>query len=358
MNIRKILRWCTPLIPAAAGLLCLGVCRLFPAVAERVFARGVLRGLSAVLGTITQYIPFSLAELLVVAALPVLIVLAVWAIRRPAVRGTVLRGCAWCVSSAFLLYLLMHGIQYARLPLAEQMGLSVSHTSSVERLADLTAFFAEKAAAARAACKEDAQGCLRLSVTTGEALKSGGEGYERLGARYPFLRGTVDRAKGVVLSHWWSYTGITGMYFPLTAEANVNVDVPVDEMLMTISHELAHTRGYAHEDECNFLGILACVNHPDVEWQYAGWLAAYQYPADALYAADADAWREATAVCSEGMRCDLARRAAYWSGFEGPVEDISAEVNHTFIQVNGDSDGIARYGQVTALLMAYYADGV
>jgi len=358
MNIRKILRRLLPLIPAAAGLLCLGVCRLFPAVAEWVFARGVRRGLSALLGTVTGFLPFSLAELLVVTALPAAVALVVRAVRRPAVRAKLLRGCAWCVSSAFLLYLLMHGLQYARLPLSEQMGLSVSHSSSVERLADLTAYFAEKASAARAACKEDAQGCMRLSTTTGEVLKSGGEGYARLAVRYPFLRGTADRAKGVVLSHWWSYTGITGMYFPLTAEANVNVDVPADEMLMTISHELAHTRGYAHEDECNFLGILACVNHPAVEWQYAGWLAAYQYTADALYAADADAYYDVAARCSDGMRRDLARRAAYWSGFEGPVEEISAEVNNAFIQVNGDSDGIARYGQVTALLMAYYADGV
>lgn len=358
MKFRVMLRRLCPLVPAVAGVLCLGVCRLFPAVAEWVFARGVLRGLSAVLGTVTQYVPFSLAELLVVLALPAVVGLAVWAVCRPAVRMKMLRGCAWCLSSAFLLYVLMHGAQYARLPLAQQMGLSVSHESSVERLAHLTAYFAENASAARVECKEDAQGCLRLPVTTSEALKSGGEGYVRLAERYPFLHGAVNRAKGVVLSHWWSYTGITGMYFPLTAEANVNVDVPPDEMLMTVSHELAHTRGYAHEDECNFLGILACVNHPAVEWQYAGWLAAYQYTADALYAADADAWREVAALCSDGVRRDLARRAAYWSSFEGPVEEISAEVNNAFIQANGDSDGVARYGQVTALLMAYYADGV
>ena len=188
MNIRKILRRLLPLIPAAAGLLCLGVCRLFPAVAEWVFARGVRRGLSALLGTVTGFLPFSLAELLVVTALPAAVALVVWAVRRPAVRAKLLRGCAWCVSSAFLLYLLMHGLQYARLPLSEQMGLSVSHSSSVERLADLTAYFAEKASAARAECKEDAQGCMRLSTTTGEVLKSGGEGYARLAEQYPELK--------------------------------------------------------------------------------------------------------------------------------------------------------------------------
>ncbi len=357
MNIRKIGRWLLPLLPAAVGGVCLLICRLFPSVAETVFARGVFCAVSAVLATLTQHLPFSLAELLAVTALPLTVWLVVRAVRRRAVQRLV-RGCAWAISAAFLAYLLLHGLQYSRRPLAEQMGFTVRNSSSVERLAELTAFFADKAAAARAACKEDALGCLRLTDTMGNTLKSGGEGYTRLSEQHPFLRGTVHRAKGVALSHWWSYTGITGMYFPFTAEANVNVDIPPDELLMTVAHELAHTRGFAHEDECNFLGILACVNHPVAEWQYAGWLAAYRYTADALYAADTDAWREAAARCSDGMRRDLARRAAYWSSFEGPVEELSAEVNNAFIQANGDSDGIARYGQVVALLMAYYADGV
>lgn len=358
MNVRKIGRYLLPFSPAVAGLFCLLLCRLFPAVAEQVFARGVLRGLSALLGTLTGWFPFSLAELLVLSALPAGVLLAVWAVCRPAVRVRLLRGCVWGVSAAFLLYLLMHGLQYARRPLAEQMGLTVSESGSVERLAAATAFFAEKAAAARAECAEDAEGCMSLPTTVEEALKSGGAGYARLAEKHPFLKGTVCRAKRVMLSRPWSYTGITGMYFPFTAEANVNVDVPADELLVTITHELAHTRGFAHEDECNFLGILACVHHPQSEWQYAGWLAAYQYTANALYAADVAAWRETAAGCSEGMRRDLARRAAYWSQFEGPVEEFSTEVNNAFIQANGDSDGVARYGKVTALLLAYYADGV
>ncbi len=81
--------------------------------------------------------------------------------------------------------------------------------------------------------------------------------------------------KPVQLSHWWSYTGITGMYFPFFAEANVNIDVPDSGIPATAAHELAHTRGFAREDECNFLAYLACIHHSSGDVRYSGYLSAY-----------------------------------------------------------------------------------
>ena len=355
--MRRILRRFSPLLPAVAALVCLLVCRLFPAVAERVFARGVFRALAALIGRLTQYVPFSLAECLAVAALPLAVGVIVWAVRRRAWRR-LLRVLAWVLSWALLLYMLMHGLQYHRRPLAEQMDMQTQASGSVERLAALTAFFAEQASAARLFCEEDEAGCMRLTAPLTDTLKSGGAGYAVLEEQYPFLRGTVIRTKGVKLSHWWSYTGITGMYFPFLAEANINVDAPDTALPVTITHELAHTRGYAHEDECNFLGILAAVNHPDPAWQYAGWLEAYMYTADALFAADVEAFLSTRALCSEGMLRDLACRATYWKAFDGGVQEMSNQVNDTFIRVNGDAEGVARYDQVTALLLSYYGESV
>ena len=125
---------------------------------------------------------------------------------------------------------------------------------------------------------------------------------------------------------------------------------------MTVAHELAHTRGYAHEDECNFLGILCCIAHPAADWQYSGWLSAYIYLSNSLYDSDRQRWQSAAAVSEEVAR-DLAARRAYWKQFEGPVQEASTKVNDTFIRVNGDKEGVARYDQVTALLILWYRAG-
>lgn len=76
-------------------------------------------------------------------------------------------------------------------------------------------------------------------------MRQAGEGYKALDDRYSFLWGTVNRGKPVKLSHWWSYTQITGMYFPFFAEGNINVDQPDCDIPVTAAHELAHTRGFA-----------------------------------------------------------------------------------------------------------------
>lgn len=352
MQLRKLFRWAVCLTPAGVAAALGILCRLWPQMTETLFSRGIFRWLSAVLGTLTQYIPLSLTECLAVAAAPVLILLLILMIRRK--KG--LRTFCGTLSALLLLYMLMHGLNYYRLPLTGQLDLEQGDPVTVEELEELCRYLAAKASAARQECREDENGVMTLSASLSDTLKAGGEGYRALEETYPFLSGAVDRAKGVKLSHWWSYTGITGVYFPLLAEANVNVDQPASELPMTIAHELAHTRGYAHEDECNFLGILCCIAHPDADWQYSGWLAAYIYAANSLYDSSPARWQQAAAV-SEGVRRDLIARSAYWKQFEGPVQQTSSAVNDAFIRAGGDKEGVARYGQVTALLLEWWRAG-
>ena len=155
---------------------------------------------------------------------------------------------------------------------------------------------------------EDEDGCVRLSQSVTKTLRLADGGYRNLQGEYAFLFGGTWRAKPVQLSHWWSYTGITGMYFPMLAEANVNIDVPDSSIPATAAHELAHTRGFAREDECNFLAYLTCIHSDSADFRYSGLLMAYIYCSNTLYDYDKDLWGETREACSDGVKRDLGER--------------------------------------------------
>ena len=179
-------------------------------------------------------------------------------------------------------------------------------------------------------------------------------GYEAMTEEYPFLWTSIGRQKPVQLSYYWSYTGITGMYFPFLAECNVNIEQPDLSIPFTASHESAHSRGIAFENECNFLAYLSCINSEYPEFRYSGYMNAFKFCSNSLYACDKDMWREAYECTTDGMRRDFTAENEYIDSFKGEVQTASAAVNDGFIKAQGVSDGTRSYGRVTDLILAHY----
>lgn len=357
----RFLRHFLFLLPAAAALLLYCLLPRFPKLTEIVFARGIFRLISVPLGMISSLFPFSLTELAAVAALPALIGLLVKLGRRlrkaenrvwTAVRAG--KAAGWFLSFVLLGYMLLHGMNFYRLPVSELMDLDMGQKTP-EFLQAVCIDLAQKASAAREELPKDENGYTVLSSSLNDILCQAGEGYKALDDRYSFLWGTVNRGKPVKLSHWWSYTQITGMYFPFFAEGNINVDQPDCDIPVTAAHELAHTRGFAREDECNFFACLSCFESPSPDYRYSGYLMAYVYCSNALYSYDEEMWQAARACCSDGVKADLHQRSEYWSQFEGKVQEVSTAVNNTFLEIQGTEDGVLSYDRVVALLLAYYS---
>lgn len=180
------------------------------------------------------------------------------------------------------------------------------------------------------------------------------ECYGELRKEYPFLKSSTWCVKSVQLSYWWSFTGTTGVYCPWLGEASVNTDVPVYDLGYTAAHEVAHTMGFAKENECNFLAWLACKSSGQSDYTYSGYLQAYVYCSNALYKADKDLWAEAYANCSEGMIRDLKQSSEYWDAFEGDVQEVSQSLNDSFIKANGVESGTLSYSEMVELMLRYY----
>lgn len=357
-------RW-WPVLPALTALLMALMLPHCPGVTERVFSRGIFRALSTVLGGLTSLIPLSITECLVLALLPLTIggvVMLVRRVKRSSHPRRIWLKAGRCVgvvlSFGLLLYMLMHGANFYRYPAAELMNLP-SVTLTPDRLAQLCADLAEKASHERQQLPEDGAGRMKLAGGVSSALREAVQGYRQLEGTYPFLKGAVSRGKLVMLSHQWSYTGITGMYFPLLCEANVNVDIPPSSLLFTVAHELAHTRGFAREDECNFFAYLSCIHHPSAAFRYSGYLMAYIYCHNALYDQDPELAAQVSARCSDAVRRDLQGHNQYWQQFDTPwgitIERASRAANHAFIQAHGVEEGVYSYNLMVQLVAQYDA---
>ena len=160
--------------------------------------------------------------------------------------------------------------------------------------------------------------------------------------------------KGVRFSTALSAMDFTGFYFPFTGEANLNIDSPACYLPSTIAHEMAHQRGIASEQECNFIAIAASTTADSAAYRYSGWLMGFTYLSNALYRADPEAWQAVRVLLPDTVVADLRDNSAYWAAFEGPVNDAAQKVYDSFLKSSGDPRGTQSYGTVVDMLMAYY----
>jgi hypothetical protein len=245
----------------------------------------------------------------------------------------------------------MWGLNYAREPFAVLAGLD----ASPPRIAELRAVcghLVERANVLRAGLPEDAQGVMRLQGGLPGVLARAERGYLEAGAVYGVLAGRLGRPKPLLSSPLVSYLGITGIYFPFTAEANVNAGVPEPDLPFAISHEMAHQRGFAREDEAGYVGYLACQFHPDGDFRYSGALAASVYALNALARVDQPAHGELARRRAPAVERDL-RALEEWSArHRGRVARASRRVNNAYLRSQGQAEGVRSYGRMVDLLIA------
>lgn len=354
------LKWVFCVIPATVAALMYFVLPYFPKFTEYVITRGLFRIIAFPYEWLMSLIPFSVTELVVLLLLPAIVtLLVIWIIKlirrkdRSSVAEKGLRFAAWCLSLFFLVFMIMDGANFSRMPVGELLDLP-DREYTAEDLYFVTSDLAKKASAAREKLPEDEKGCATLSVERGEYLRLTDDCYKNLRKEYPFLKTSAWRVKSVMLSHWWSYTGTTGVYCPWLGEANVNTDIPYSELGHTAAHEIAHTMGFAKENECNFLGWLACSVSDLPDYEYSGHLQAYIYCSNALYKADKELWKKAYSLLSDAVVRDLKQQNEYWDSFRGEVMESSQEFNDAFIKANGVESGVLSYNEMVGLMLRYY----
>jgi len=371
---------------AAAGLLLAAL--VLPSLAgrsphlvERYYSRGLYPYIGRGLGSANSLFSFSLTELLLVMVFVGLLGVVLWQSRRLYLKRVTLGGLllsgllrsVWLAGGGVMLFLFIHGLNYQRPPLGETLGLERRQANSQELetisrsvIANINRNYEE----ARAG-NDWAEGS-RLPLSRPQL-------YEVIEAAYrrepllAFAGGGFGPPKPVYLSPLMSRLGIGGLFSPFTGEPNFNAEQPDCELPFSIAHEMAHQRGFAREDEANFVAFLVCAQaaHPYV--RYVGHLRALNVAGlfgnslltekvggDLSKATSEDRrqalerYREVYHQLGAGPRADLSASSKFWGRYRGQLQQVSRRVNDTYLKANGVRSGVGNYGEVLGLVIDYY----
>lgn len=333
-----------------------------PGWIEEVYARKWYSAYSQAWSKVFASFDFSFIEFFIYALIITLTVAIIWSVIRAFQNShgiyTIINWIVSLAATASILYFLFTAgwaLNYYRYPLVNTLGYS-NRLSSAKELEDLCEDLIEEANAARENLDEDASGVVEFPYSAKEALSRVPGIYDKISDEYEVFAGDYSAPKPVYASPLMNYTQITGIYMMFTAEANVNVAAETPMILSTACHEAAHQRGFAREDEANFIAYLACREGGDDYFKYSGALLALINSMNKLYAADSDKYYELRETYSEKINTDLAHHSAFWAKYEGPVAESVEKANNTYLKSNNQQDGVKSYGRMVDLLLAERRD--
>ncbi len=365
-DLRSTLKKLIWLLPGPVFYVLFRLSFLWPDLTEGVFSRTIFPVITQALSTITGVLPFSLAEillyLLVLFIGVFLIIMVIHAVRAKKKWWQAVINHIIVLLGAFsMLYALfvgLWGFNYARRPLCDTLGLDAS-PATVNELYNTCTALADQANALRAVVPEDENGIFSPNLTRRDIMNNIPVYYNNAARQSSndFLGGSYGRVKPVLNSQGMSWSHLAGIYIPFTAEANVNADAPLLLFASSAAHEAAHQRGFAREDEANFLSYFVLSYADDASVRYSGTMLALMTASNALYSADSDMYFELRNTFSEGIIRDLRANSAFWAQYESPVSEAVTQVNNTYLKANMQADGVKSYGRMTDLLIALWRSG-
>jgi len=327
------------------------------------------------LGLLSSVFPFSVTEVLIAAAIILLICYIVKTImitrRNPGkwkILGKRILPVAVIALYGWGLFCWLWNVGYHTPGFAENNGFR-GHNVTQHNLAEVTRFFADKAnELSRLVDRDDESryvGNRRIVFAESKGV------YRNAAALFPCLEGRLYRPKPMVFSWVMSRTGYTGMYMALTGEANINVKAPLFLMPVTVSHEHAHQLGVFAEDEASFVGILACVTSGNLVFEYAGYLSGLMHLMNALSVEDVETWLEIYNSLSEEILQDWRDNREFWQAqkkvvtgikfLDDALTSVTRVVSDTvdtvydgYLKSQDQELGIRSYGACVDLLVEYF----
>ena len=245
--------------------------------------------------------------------------------------------------------------------LSEELDLEVGEYS-LDQLYEATEYYLLKAGEYALKMERGEEGHA-IASDFYEIATRAGSSYKLLGAEYPVFKGAAYPVKKLSLvGEYLMYNGIVGMFMPITGEAGVPGSVPVVPLPFTMAHEAGHRLGLAGEDEANFAAFLACMKNEDERFIYSGYYNAFSYCFSSLYKIDPEKALELYHKYDEDagvilLKLDRKDTSDTYKRYDSPLQEVSDQINDTYLKTFNEEEGIMSYGAVTDYLIAWHLAG-
>lgn len=314
----------------------------------------------AINANLTRWIPFSLAEFLLLGS-PIILALLVYYTTRVAMRGKreFIRCIVGILSVAVLIlsvFVFSFGIGYRTPTLDKKLGMEREKVSAEELAETMEIVIENLNELAPYITYVEEKGSIR-PYTHAETVRLCLSSYDELSEKYPFIQRLNAPVKQIMLSDYMTYTHISGVYTFFTGEANINTNYPYFVNVYTTAHEMAHQRGIARENEANFMAYLVCIGSDDPYMRYSGYLNMYEYLASPLYSASPSLYKSTVSKLDSRVRYDLVCYSNFFDKYrDNAAANVSDAVNNTYLVLQG-TEGSKSYGMVVDLAVAYHLRG-
>ena len=178
------------------------------------------------------------------------------------------------------------------------------------------------------------------------------EAYNSFVKKHPVLQTFYSKIKPLIISEPMTYTHLSGIYSFMSGEANVNVNYPDFVVATSSAHEMAHQRGIARENECNFIAFAVLLESEDPFLRYSAYLDVFPNVLNALH--DEDPSLVSSVPLDARIVGDRRSYSKFFDKYRDSVaSEIADSINNSYLQANGQTEGTKTYGMITENVCAY-----
>jgi hypothetical protein len=350
MPKRKSLILALLIIPT---LLFIKLISYFPETVETYYSNGIYPIISKLLHYSLGWIPFSFGDVFYTV---ISLYAFYWFVKN--IKRIYKDTFDWFLdvfSAISLFYMAFHvlwGFNYYRKPLHENLNLNADYTT--EQLVQVTEMLILESNSLHSKLSKNDTLKVEFPFNKTFVINNTYLGYYKLKTSYPHLDYSVTSIKNSLFSYPLTKMGFSGYLNPFTNEAQPNGLIPIYKYPTTCAHEVAHQLGYAAENEANFIGCLASINHPNAYFNYSGYTFALRHCLYEIYKRNPDLYMEVACTINPGIYANYKEVSDFWDSHKNSSEPVFKETYSTFLKANNQSKGIESYSYVVALYVNYF----